>query len=64
MVAGHCFDYEYDGKDAALTVAEQLVKMHPHQRMGGAAGFYSKFRDNILYACTNASQWGASAVIA
>jgi hypothetical protein len=64
MVAGHCFDYGYDGKGAALAVAEQLVKMQQHERMVAAANLYAAFRNNILHGMTQATQWSASPVIA
>jgi hypothetical protein len=63
MVAGHCFDYGYDGKDAALAVAEQLVKTQQHERMAVAANLYAAFRkDFISFSTTQATQW--SSVIA
>jgi hypothetical protein len=52
MVAGHCFDYGYDGKDVALGHAEQLVEISSNQRMGVAAGLYSKHRGNVLFGTT------------
>jgi hypothetical protein len=55
--AGNIFDFGFDGREAALHVAKQLVRLHPNQRKGAAAGLYSKFRNNILYGSTPASQW-------
>ena len=62
--AGSIFDYGFDGRDSALAVAEQLVKIDPNKRSSVAAGFYSKFRNNILYGTTQATQWSVSPVIA